>query len=370
MNKETVLKNEKAKRGFFSYLRESDGYEESSINKFEGAILLWQGFTKGEDFVNFSKSKAILFKKWLKSKNKAGSQQKVSLGYCYHSLRNLQKFFRWLAKQPGYKSINTTDIDFLKLSRKESRIATEAKSKEVPSYEEVVKVIDSIEVKNEVDQRDRALVCFVLLTGARVSAVASLPIKSFDRNRLIVDQDPKLGVKTKFSKRIVTRFFPLPDNKIASYFLEWFDHLAEKEEFDERSPIFPATSIENGLENVNYYNTGTVKPEFWQSGNAVRKIFEKRFKDAGVKYYHPHTLRHLVVKIFAKARLTEEEKKAISQNLGHEDVGTTFGSYGYHKIDESRQTEIVRNINLDQTKGETQYIFNEKQLEELAKKLR
>jgi hypothetical protein len=45
----------------------------------------------------------------------------------------------------------------------------------------------------------------------------------------------------------------------------------------------------------------------------------------------------------AKAK-TEEEKKAISQNLGHADVGTTFGSYGYGHIEEDRQMEIIKSI--------------------------
>ena len=47
---------------------------------------------------------------------------------------------------------------------------------------------------------------------------------------------------------------------------------------------------------------------------------------------------------FVKANLTEEQKKAVSQNLGHEDVGTTFGSYGYGKIAEDRQADIIKGI--------------------------
>jgi len=372
MGNKTIQKNEKAKRAFFSFMRESGGYTENSITAFENAILLWQNFSRETDFSSFSKKKAVDFKNWLKNKKKAGSEEKISLGYCYHNLRRLRKFFEWLAKQPGYKSnINITDIDFLKLSRKESRIATEPETREIPSYEEMIKVIDSIKIKSEVDSRDRALFCLVLLTGARVSALTSLPIESFDRNRLTIDQNPKLGVKTKFSKRITTTFFPLPDSRITDFFLEWVDYLVNEKKFEKRNPIFPATLIETGLENnVNYRNTGKVKPVFWQSSGVVRGILEKRFQEANVKYYHPHTVRHLLVKIFAKARLTEEEKKAISQNLGHEDVGTTFGSYGYHKIEEDRQIDVVRNINLNQAGSETQYVLNEKQLEELAKKLR
>jgi len=371
MNNKTVQENEKAKRAFFSFMRGPEGYAEDSIIAFERAILFWQDFTKDENFSKFSKKRAIDFNNWLKNKKKADSTDKISLGYCYHNLRRLRKFFEWLAKQPKYKSkISIIDVGFLKLSRKESRIATEPKAKEIPSYEEIMKVIDSIKIESEVDSRDRALICFVLLTVARVSALISLPIESFDKNKQTIYQSPKLGVKTKYSKRIVTTFFPLPDSRIADFFLEWIDYLVNKRNFKKSDPIFPSTLLGKDLESVNFCNTGKVKPVFWKDSCAVREIFKKRFQEAGVKYYHPHTIRHLIPRIFAKARLTEEEKKAVSQNLGHEDVGTTFGSYGYHKIEEDRQIDVVRNINLNQAGGETQYVLNEKQLEELAKKLR
>jgi integrase len=104
--------------------------------------------------------------------------------------------------------------------------------------------------------------------------------------------------------------------------------------------------LEQGKESISYYSSGIVEPVFWSNANPARKVFEKRFKEADIPYYHPHTFRHLIVKEFIKARLSEEEKKAISQNLGHEDVGTTFGSYGYGKISTDRQVDIVKSIRL------------------------
>jgi len=43
-------------------------------------------------------------------------------------------------------------------------------------------------------------------------------------------------------------------------------------------------------------------------------------------------------------RLTEEEKKAVSLNLGHDNVGTTFGSYGYGGMTPIDATNIVKKI--------------------------
>ena len=113
-----------------------------------------------------------------------------------------------------------------------------------------------------------------------------------------------------------------------------------------KDPIFPMAKVENGAQNINFHNTGKVEPYFWQDSSSARRIFQRRFLEAEVPYYHPHTFRHLVVKEFARTRLTEEEKKAISQNLGHENTGTTFGSYGYGHIEEDRQVDIVKRIKL------------------------
>ena len=363
-------KNEMTKREFFSFLKNSEQFSPDSIICFEKALLFWEDFTKMDDFLSFDDKKAIAFRDWLKSKNRKGSENPISLSYCYDTLRRLRKFFEWLAQQPKSK-INSTHTSFLNLSRKESQIATRARKVDVPALGEVVKVLESINGETEVEKRDRALIAFTLLTGARISAIVSLRMKHFDRRRLVIEQDPASGVKTKFSKQIITVLFPLPDEKPLAYFLEWFDYLDQARKFSPNDPIFPTTKLEQGKESISYYSSGNVEPLFWSNASPARKIFEKRFKGADIPYYHPHTLRHLIVKEFIKTRLTEEEKKAISQNLGHEDVGTTFGSYGYGKISTDRQTELVRSIRFGLP--ETEQIFegmSDASIKKLAKILK
>lgn len=345
-------KNEMTKREFFAFLKNSERFSDDSVSSFEKALLFWEDFTKADDFFSFDDEQAIAFRDWLKGKNRKGTENPISLSYCYDTLRRLRKFFDWLAKQPKSK-INPTHTGFLNLSRKDSQIATRVRKVDVPTFEEVLKVIESIGDKTEVERRDRALISFTLLTGARISAIVSLRMKNFDRRRFVVEQDPSSGVKTKFSKQITTVLFPLPDPKPLAYFLEWFDYLDQARDFSPNQPLFPATKLEQGKESVSYYSSGAVEPAFWSNANPARKIFEKRFKGANIPYYHPHTLRHLIVKEFIKTRLTEEEKKAISQNLGHEDVGTTFGSYGYGKISSDRQVDIVRGIRFNHPETES-----------------
>jgi hypothetical protein len=46
--------------------------------------------------------------------------------------------------------------------------------------EYVRRLVDSIVVSNEIDQRDRAMISFTLLSGMRDQAIASLPLGCFD----------------------------------------------------------------------------------------------------------------------------------------------------------------------------------------------
>ena len=72
----------------------------------------------------------------------------------------------------------------------------------------------------------------------------------------------------------------------------------------------------------------------------------RRCKEAGIQYFHPHTFRHALAAEIAKEDLTEEEKKAFSQNFGHENINMTFGTDGYGRIPENRQIEILKQFNL------------------------
>lgn len=358
------FQNEVMKKQFFLYLKEVKGFSKDSVDAYERGILLWQDCTDNKDFASFGKQQTRAFKIWIKSRTNR-KEEALSLTYIYNVLRRLKGFFDWLSMQPHYKSkINQVVIEHLSLSKKETRIAIQPNKREIPSMEEVIKVIETIKIGSDVDRRDRALISFTLLTGARISAIYSMPMMAFDEATLTVDQNPKFGVKTKFSKHITTTFFPIEYSQAVSYFIDWYKYLKQTKGFTPKDPIFPMAKIENGQQNISYHNTGEVVPIFWQSSNSARKVFQKRFVDAEVPYYHPHTFRHLVVKEFAKTRLTEEEKKAISQNLGHENTGTTFGSYGYGHIEEDRQIDIVKRIKLGDKEIDGKFSFSKEEMKQ------
>ena len=71
-------------------------------------------------------------------------------------------------------------------------------------------------------------------------------------------------------------------------------------------------------------------------------IFRESFIGAGLRYANPHSFRKTLAQLGERLCRTPEEFKAWSQNLGHEQVLTTFSSYGQVAAD--RQAELIRRL--------------------------
>lgn len=332
------LENEKIKRKYYDFLKESQGYSDATITAVKKSIYRYEEFTDFEDFSKFNKKKAVEFKKWLEEKLDPRSQKQISITTCYNYLKSLKDFFKWLSYQPSYKSkINFMEVEFLKLPKEKARIANAQKRERYPSLEQVKQVASSIQINNEIDLRDRALISFTLLSGMRDSAITSLPLGCFDENTLQVSQDPKKGVKTKFSKTINSVLFKF-NNDLLNYVLEWVKYLKEEKHFSDTDPLFPRNKVENA-QGANIFVSNSVESEFWQSVTSMRDIFKQRFTGAGIEYFSPHCLRHSAVNTAISKCRNGHEIKAVSQNFGHEDVGTTMTTYG--KISDTQVNNLI-----------------------------
>ncbi len=329
---EFELKNEMMKREYFNHCRSAKGFANSTINKYAQCIYKWQECFEDDDFVNFSKEKCDDFKKYLKIK---AEENNTSLTNQYDILRHLKKFFLWLTDQKGYEKIKKTDLDYLGLSKKDTHIALEKQEKNIPTLDEIKSIVNNITVNSEVDMRDKALITFLILTGMRISAVISLPMQAFDKQKLIIEQSPKMGVKTKNSKRILSTFLPIGWDEGEKIFLDWYTFLENTKGFTAKKPIFPMNQP---------FSLAEVSDEFWKSTNPSRKIIRERCKNANVSYYNPHSFRHSAVAFMSERGLSEADKRSISLVLGHENISTTFGSYGYGSITPTEAVERVKSM--------------------------
>jgi integrase len=68
--------------------------------------------------------------------------------------------------------------------------------------------------------------------------------------------------------------------------------------------------------------------------------FQECLRGRGVPYFNPHSFRKTLALLGGQKCRSPEEYKTWSQNLGHENVLTTFSSYG--DVAGHRQAEIIR----------------------------
>jgi len=244
-----------------------------------------------------------------------------------------------LAREPGYKSrIQYSDAEYFNLSDKDTRIATAKRHQKVPTMEQIKHVIGTMPTETEIEKRNRALVAFTLLTGARDSAIASMKLKHVDCIVGCVYQDAR-EVQTKFSKTFDTFFFPVGE-EIIRIVAEWVAYMRNEKLWGNDDPLFPSTRIEVGPSR-QFEATGLAR-KCWSTATPTRQPFEAAYTSGGLQYFNPHRFRNGLVQLGQEVCKTPEQFKAWSQNLGHEKVLTTFLSYG--EVGCQRQGEIIRDL--------------------------
>ena len=330
--------NERIKRAYFTYLKEARQLSESSVDVSAAALARFERYIKNQSFKRFHIQQAVGFKRALAVSVNKRTGEALSKHTQLKTLKALEKFFRWLAGQPGYRScLSFSDAQYFSLPEKETRIES-ATHKNIPTIDQIAHVIRLMPMESELTLRDRALVAFTLLTGARDGAIISFKIKHIDLLNQKVRQDAR-EVKTKFSKTFTTWFFPVPA-QIRHIVHQWVVFLVKEKLYGPNDPLFPSTRV--ALDYDRKFKAVGLSRSHWSSATPVRKIFKRAFVQAGLPYAHPHSFRNTLTQLGQRVCRTAEEFKAWSQNLGHEGVLTTLTSYG--TLPEWRQGEVIQRL--------------------------
>jgi len=353
--------NERIKRQYFIFLKEAKRQSEASVDAVAKALSRFEEHSKYRVFKAFHFQQAVAFKKHMAGQKGQQSGKPLSKATMHSTLGYLKCFFQWLAVQPGYKSrLQYSDAEYFNMSEKDTRIATARREKPVPTLEQIKHVIASMPTDSEIELRNRALIAFTLLTGARDSAIASMKLKHVDLSAGSVFQDAR-EVKTKFSKTFTTYFFPVGDD-VRHIIEAWVKHLRKEKLWGNDDPLFPSTNM--GLGANNHFEAIGLKRDHWRSAAPIRSIFRDAFARAGLPYFNPHSFRNTLVQLGETNCRTPEDCKTWSQNLGHEKVLTTFYCYG--EVSGQRQGEIIHGLASPKDVGQSD---SRDLLKELARKL-
>ena len=332
-------KNERIKRRYLCYLREGRGLAETTIDHARLAIAEFEQFNGWAEFKKFRESDAIAYRKALLNGPSKRSAKLSSRATVNTKLQQVEKFFRWLSHQEGFKkAIRLEEVECFGLSRRDKRIALHTSPKPTPSVEEVRRAILAMPSNTIVERRDRALMSLLLLTGCRVGSAISLKLKHVHPNGCGINHDAR-EVSVKGAKSFPSYFFPVGDD-IREIFQGYVDLLRSQLGWGENDPLFPRTRQAVGAAHT--FETVGVERAHWNTVDPAQRIWRAAFQKAGLSRYSPHSVRRSLVSLGERLCRNPEEFKAWSQNLGHEDVMTTFRSYG--PVADLRQSEILRSL--------------------------
>jgi integrase len=338
--------NERIKREYFHYLKEAKRRGEASIDGAAKALRRFEDETRQRDFKRFHREQAVAFKTTLADQTSAKSADRLSWSTIQSTVRELRVFFIWLAGQPGYKTkIRYDDADYFNLSEKELSVSRAKREKRVPTLEQMHHVLASMPYRTDLEMRNRALIAFAVLTGARADALASFKLKHVNLARGAVVQDAR-DVRTKFSKSFTTWFFPVGGEALAIV-TDWVGRLRRDKQWGDDDPLFPAT--QNGLGPDGGFVAVGLSRNGWNTTQPIRDAFKDGCTAAGIPYFNPHSVRDMLAQLGERVCRSAEDFKAWSQNLGHSDVLTTLTSYGM--VPDHRQGELIRGMSSTKTDG-------------------
>lgn len=328
--------NERIKRQYSGYLRDAKRCDPVTVDRAADAILKFETSIGFKSFKRFHIEQASAFKVKLNAQTSARTGKPLSKATISSILRANKAFFQWLAGQPGYKSrISYSDAEYFNQNAKDARVAHAQRDVPFPTLRQCRHAFDLMPDKTDIDRRDKALFAFLMITGARDGAIASLRLKRIDLVEGCVHQDAR-DVRTKFAKTFTTYFLPV-DPVYRACFEAWVRYLRDDLLFGHEDAVFPQPRV--GQVAGLFAVTG-LKREPYANAGAVRAAIKAAFENAGLPRFVPHSFRKTLVHWADTHYPTREAFKAFSQNIGHDSPLTTVSSY--LPVSQERQAELIR----------------------------
>jgi integrase len=317
-------KNERIKWQYLRFLEDAKRMKSSTVDQVAAALADFEAVNSWKDFAAFHIEQARRFKRVLDDRLNEETGKPLAVATKVSRLRHVKAFFQWLAGRPGYKKLVYSDMEYFNPSNNEGRIASARRNPPVPTIEQIRHVLASMPVETVVDRRNRAVIAFTLISGARDAAIASLCLKHINLTLRTVNQDAR-DVKTKFRKTFTTWFFPVGDD-VEAIVRDWVQELEKDHLFGPGDPLFPATAIRQSAD-FQFQVCGITR-RHWSDAGPIRRIFKEAFEAAGLPYFNPHSFRKTLGRLGEALCGLGEEEKAWSLNLGHDHIRTTRESYG------------------------------------------
>jgi len=323
------LKNERLRMDWLEELERDD--LSSTIDHKLAALTC---FEEATDYLTFDEITVEAVDKFIAFVNDKPTRSRTKVAI----VNSVKSFFQWMVmdeKMKGKKA--QKPINALRLKRKDRTASQARQARPIASVAQIKVAVEAMPKTSAIERRNRALIAFTLVSGARDGAIISMRLKHVDLINKQVHQDPN-EVDTKAGKQINTWFFP-----VGEFFIQEVEdyvcYLRTEEGFTANDYLFTSTKCGHD-ENDQFRRDGLTK-ERWANAQPMRDIFREAFKEVDMPYFNPHSFRKTLMALAYELGLSGEVLKAWSQNLGHKKLDTSVNSYGPVSLDRQRSTILA-----------------------------
>jgi len=327
-------------RAYIDDVLETEGKSPKTVDKIYQAVNHWEKFNQklNADRKKITIKKASGFVGYL-DKIRYGTKP-VGLDTRKKIISNIRNLFQWTLDEFRTDSgIKSKTLKHLRLNRAQLNQCNTSKIKKYPDIVQIRDMLLNSDAVDLITQRVKSLISFLFMSGCRIETSATMQIGAIDLEEMTVDQDPNRGIRTKNSKPNHSTMINF-DPDIASIFVNWVQEL-RKLGFSGSDPLFPRCSNKQEKDGLMF-----TKATGWTKEFLSPKTLNKHIKEFGRQNaypdLHPHAIRHSHMAEALKLATTGEEIKAITQNVGHEDITTVFKQYGNQTSNHVH--EIIKNL--------------------------
>lgn len=239
-----------------------------------------------------------------------------------HQSSQIKNFLTWLIKQEGFRRLPGDLPGYIKLPKSFYAEAMPREDKAYLKIDEAEDLLCKMPDLSLADKRARAMFAIAFLGALRADTITSLRISHFDPENRKIIQDASLS-RTKNGKSLKITWFPIPDC-FAAAVLDWVAVL-ERKGLRGDDALFPNLQVLASKSDLCDPDRSPIAP--MTSKDAVSKAFALACRDADTKY-SPHSAKHTIAAERDRLRLTQRQRKAWSENMGHENEKITETHYG------------------------------------------
>ena len=334
--------NWKAVNKYLKYRSEVDQISDESKRLEKGWLLHLLLWSQEEYFSEAPKIRPT-FPEFILNSRIDGKERPLSQAFIRKSISSSRRFLRWLSiHEQGYGKITPAWLDTIKPPRMPEKL----RSHEIVTLDEIYAIASAPTIETW-EKRIRAAAVFWFLSGIRIKAFTTLPLKAVDLKRRRIQQFPSLGVRTKNQKNAITFLFDI--SNLLDVIKAWDDEVSSI--CPEDGLWFALLSPETGeIDPLGHVKAGKHRD------CRARKDLDRWLNKVELPYHSPHKFRHGHAVYGLKNAKDIGDLKAISQNLMHSNLNITDGIYGMLSDDDIQQRidniGKVKNGESDQSKEE------------------